>query len=441
LRGRRDSPTWRLGWPGWGRPYDTAIATRYRCRMSWRVKVGLAMALAIPSLLLRVTGTHLPDVLALLVFGGAVVAAAFLLAWAAEAAEVDISSNLAVAILALIAVLPEFAVDLYFAFTAGREPRYEAYAAANMTGSNRLLIGFGWSLAALVFIWGASRRGERVRGVQLEPERRIELAFLGLASVYAVVIPITRQIAWYDSIVLIGLFAVYLWRVGRTPQEEPDLIGVPAALAALPSMRRRPMVIGLFLFAAAVVLAAAEPFAEALIGTGRVLNIDEFLLVQWLAPLASESPELLVAALFAFRGKGDKGLGTVLSAEVNQWTLLVGAIPLAYIAGGGDGSLPLDPRQHAEFILTSAQAVLGFAVLANLRMNRWEAITMLALFLVQFAIPDPDARMVLAGAYLLIGLGTLVAERPNLLLIARCAFKVGAEREDQRAADPARSAP
>jgi cation:H+ antiporter len=409
--------------------------------MSWRLRVALTMAAAIPSVLLRVSGVHLPDTVALLVFGGAVVAAAFLLAWAAEAAEVDISGNLAVAILALIAVLPEFAVDLYFAFTAGHEPRYEAYAAANMTGSNRLLIGFGWSLAALVFIWGARRRGERVRGVDLKPERRIELVFLGLASVYAVVIPLTRQIAWYDSIVLIGLFAAYMWRVGHTPQEDPDLIGVPAALAALPSHRRRPIVIGLFVFAAAVVLAAAEPFAEALIGTGEVLGVDEFLLVQWLAPLASESPELLVAALFAFRGKGDKGLGTVLSAEVNQWTLLVGAIPVAYTLGGGDGSLPLDPRQHAEFILTSAQAVLGFAVLANLRMSRWEAITMMALFVVQFAIPDPNARMLLAGAYLLIGVGILLVQRREIMRIARCAFKIGAEREGLEPVDSTEPVP
>jgi cation:H+ antiporter len=401
----------------------------------------LAMAQAIPSVLLRVTGTHLPDALALLTFGGAVVAAAFLLAWAAEAAEVDISGNLAVAILALIAVLPEFAVDLYFAFTAGHKPSYEAYAAANMTGSNRLLIGFGWSLAALAFILGESRRGRRARGVELEPERRIELVFLGLASVYAVIIPITRQIAWYDSVVLIGLFAAYIWRVSHTPHEEPDLIGVPAALGALPSRRRRTIVIGLFVFAAAVVLSAAEPFAEALISTGRVLHIDEFLLVQWLAPLASEAPELLVAALFAFRGKGDKGLGTVLAAEVSQWTLLVGAIPVAYTIGGGDGSLPLDPRQHAEFILTSAQAVLGFAVLANLRMSRWEAVTLLALFVVQFGIPDPAARIWLAGAYLLIAIAILVAQRRDIIRIARCVYKIGAERDDYQRSGPARSAP
>jgi cation:H+ antiporter len=406
--------------------------------MTWRARVALAVVVAVPSVMLRASGAHLPDVLALLIFGAAVVAAAFLLAWAAEAAEVDISGNLAVAILALIAVLPEFAVDLYFAFTAGHRPSYAAYAAANMTGSNRLLIGFGWSLTAVAFVIGVGRRGGRARGVDLRPERRIELAFLGMASIYAVIIPLTRQIAWYDSIVLIGLFAAYMWRVGHTPQEEPDLIGVPAALAVLPTPRRRSLVVGLFAFSAAVVLAAARPFAEALIGTGRALHIDEFLLVQWLAPLASEAPELLVAGLFAFRGKGDKGLGTVLAAEVSQWTLLVGAIPVAYVVGGGDGSLPLDPRQHAEFILTSAQAVLGFAVLANLRMSRWEAATMIGLFVVQFALPEPGARILLAGAYLLIALCILVVQRRLVVRIAGCAFHVGAERVDFQPIEPAR---
>src|SRR6266545_504864 len=415
----------------WARPGGTVAC------MSWRARIALTACVAVPSVLVRASGAQLPEVLALLVFGGAVVVAAFLLAWAAEAAEVDISGNLAVAILALIAVLPEFAVDLYFAFTAGHRPEYAAYAAANMTGSNRLLIGFGWSLAAVAFMVGVARRGGRARGVDLEPERRIELAFLGLASIYAVIIPLTRQIAWYDSIVLIGLFAAYMWRVGHTKQEEPDLIGVAAALGELTTRRRRTLVVGLFAVAAAVVLAAAQPFAEALIGTGRVLHIDEFLLVQWLAPLASESPELLVACLFSFRGKGDKGLGTVLAAEVSQWTLLVGAIPVAYFIGGGDGSLPLDPRQHAEFILTSAQAVLGFAVLANLRMSRWEAATMIGLFVVQFALPDPHMRILLAGAYLLIALCILVVQRRLVVRIAGCAFHVGAERIDFQPIEPA----
>ena len=404
--------------------------------MSWKAKLALAATLAAPAVVLRWggTGAELADLIALVVFGGAVVSAAFLLAWAAEAAEVDIAGSLAVAVLALIAVLPEFAVDLYFAYTAGHQPSYAAYAAANMTGSNRLLIGFGWSLAALVFLLGARRRGERgVDHVVLKRERRIELGFLGLASVYAVVIPFTRRLAWYDAVVLIGLFVAYMWRVGRAEHAEPDLIGVPAAVAALPTRRRRTLVVTLFVFAAAVVLSAAQPFAEALLATGNALGIDEFLLVQWLAPFASEAPELLVATLFAWRGKGDKGVGTLLSAEVNQWTLLVGALPLAYLAGGGGGPLPLDPRQHAEFVLTSAQAVLGFAVLANLRFYAWEALAMLGLFAVQFALPTPTARLWLAGAYALLAVAILVAERRHCPPIARTVVRLGAEHADANA--------
>src|SRR5699024_4112840 len=92
----------------------------------------------------------LAPVIELLAFGAAVVAAAFLLAWAAEAAQKDISGPLAIALLALIAVLPEYAVDFYFAFRSGTDPQYVHYAAANMTGSNPLLLGIGWPLVVII---------------------------------------------------------------------------------------------------------------------------------------------------------------------------------------------------------------------------------------------------------------------------------------------------
>ena len=111
-----------------------------------------------PAVLLRVAGIDLPAPLALFVFGAGVVAASFMLAWAAEAAEVDISGGLAVALLAVIAVLPEYAVDLYFAYRAGEDPAYVQYAAANMTGSNRLLLGLGWSAVVLVSVYVVGRR-------------------------------------------------------------------------------------------------------------------------------------------------------------------------------------------------------------------------------------------------------------------------------------------
>jgi cation:H+ antiporter len=49
----------------------------------------------------------------------AVVGAAFMLSWAAELAALDISAALAISVLALVAVLPEYAVDFVFAWRGG----------------------------------------------------------------------------------------------------------------------------------------------------------------------------------------------------------------------------------------------------------------------------------------------------------------------------------
>src|SRR6202012_2980974 len=113
----------------------------------------------VPALVVRIAGLHLETIAALLVFGAAVVAASFLLAWAAEAAQIDVSGGLAIAVLALVAVLPEYAVDLYYAYVSGHNPDYTQYAAANMHGSNRLLLGLGWPVVVLVIIVAAKKAG------------------------------------------------------------------------------------------------------------------------------------------------------------------------------------------------------------------------------------------------------------------------------------------
>ena len=59
-----------------------------------------------------------------------------MLAWSCEIAERDIPQSLALLVLALVGVLPEYAIDLHFAWRAGVDPSYAAYATANMTGAN-----------------------------------------------------------------------------------------------------------------------------------------------------------------------------------------------------------------------------------------------------------------------------------------------------------------
>jgi cation:H+ antiporter len=386
--------------------------------------IALCAMLTAPALFLRLSGTHPAAALSLLVFGAAVVASSFLLAWAAEAARVDISGPLAIAILAVIAVLPEYAVDLYFSYTAGHDPSYVQYAAANMTGSNRLLLGLGWPVAALIALWVAARRsGRRARELVLDSGYRNELGFLFIASIVALVIPLSGQIDLILGGALLGFFVFYLWKAARAGPSEPELAGPAARIGALPGRGRRLLVAGLFAFAAAVIVVSAEPFANSLIATGTQLGIDRFLLVQWVAPLASEAPEFIVAIVFAVHCQGAAAIGTLISSKVNQWTLLVGSLPIAYLAGGGGTALVLDARQHEEFLLTAAQTLLGVAALLALRFPRWLAFTLLGLFAVQYAVPGQLGRYALCAVYAGIAVAALVRNRRHVLPTLAAPFR------------------
>src|SRR5260221_5497264 len=303
---------------------------------------------AVPAVLLRATGTHPAPVLALVTFGAAVVAASFLVAWAGEAVQVDIAGGRGRALLAFSAGLPEYAVDLSFAYTAGSRPEYVHYAAANLLGANQLVLGFGWPVVALVGLRAVARStGHPVRELILSPRRRTELAFVGVAGCLAFLIAASGETHLALALVLLGVFGLYLRQVARQPGTGPELLGTAERLATLPRRRRRPLLAGTFVFAALAVLAAAEPFATAIIDTGAQLGVSKVLLVQWLAPFASEAPEFIVAILLAPRGNADDGIGALLSRQVDQRTLLVCRIPLAYPVGGGAAPPPPPPPPGA----------------------------------------------------------------------------------------------
>lgn len=387
----------------------------------------------VPAVLVRAVGLHPEPVAALLIFGAAVVAASFLLAWAAEAAQIDVSGGLAIAVLALVAVLPEYAVDLYYAFVSGHRADYTQYAAANMTGSNRLLMGLGWPVVVLVGMLVARRAGsEKPNGLTLEPANRVELGFLLIAGVVAFAIPATGQIHLVLGLALLAWFGFYLYKVSHGDVEEPDLIGTAAALGELPDRSRRVVVIGLLAISGSVILLCAKPFAENLIAAGTTLGIDRYLLVQWLAPLASEAPEFIIATIFAARGKGAAAIATLISSKVNQWTLLIGSLPLAHLLGGGGFALVLDSRQTEEMVLTAAQTLMGVGLILGLRFHRASAWALLGLFIVQFPITATPGRLVLCGVYTAVAVAALIINRRHLLATAGAPFVGRAIRHSGR---------
>jgi cation:H+ antiporter len=403
--------------------------------------IAVAVAATIPGVLqglalwLKLPHPDLSPPMEALVFGLAVVGAAFLLAWAAEVAQLDVSAGLAIAVLALIAVLPEYAVSFVFAWEGGRNgcaiedgENPCSLVLANMTGANRLLIGVGWAMVVII-AWFRFRRAGRPRNdVPLPRSSAVEVGFLGLATLYSLTLPFKDTVTPFDLVVLVAIFVAYTIRISRAPAEQPHLIGPAAYVGSLSKRGRRLTYLGFFIYAAIVILLSAEHFAQGLVHTGEQIGISSFILVQWLAPLASEAPELLVAGLYAWRLTTTNALGTLLSSKVNQWTLLVGTLPLVFsIASGQLTGLPVDSLQSKELLLTASQSLFAVAILTNLDINIHEALALLGLFAAQFvlgAVFQSDTELVVvSAAYLLIGFWLLVRHRRLLPPLVRDAFK------------------
>jgi cation:H+ antiporter len=288
------------------------------------------------------------------------------------------------------------------------------------------LIGLGW---AAVVIIACARSGESE--LRIDPHHTLEMRFLLLATLYSFVIPLNGVLGMVDAAVLLTLFALYVRAAMRGGFHEEPLIG-PAALVDVEfrDVGRRIWALLFFLFGAFAIWVSAEPFAESLVHIGRNRAIDEFLLVQWVAPLASESPEFVVAILFALRLRGSVGIGALISSKVNQWTLLVGALPVAFcLSLGRVAGLPLDARQTEELLLTSAQSILATLVICDRRFSRFEAVLLAALFVVQLFFPSTEVRLAFAALYVAIFFGMLVhspARRAAFLALLRPA-RAGAE--------------
>ena len=369
--------------------------------------MGCSALLCLQWIGIHLLGGHLPAQFQALSSGLAIFGAAFLLSWSAELAQKDIPQALAIALLALIAVLPEYAVDMYFAWMAGKDPRYGAFAMANMTGANRLLIGVGWAAVALTF-WVKTGK----RAITLESVHRIEILYLGLATVYSFVIPLKGRLDLVDAVALITLFVFYMRAASRAEHVEPEFEGPAALIDSFGVGARRLVTALMFVVSGFTIFVAAEPFAEGLLATGRTFGIEEFLLVQWLAPLASESPEFIVAVLFALKAQPGTSMGALLSSKVNQWTLLIGMLPVVYsISAGNFQGMPMDSRQIEEMFLTAAQSLFAVAVLANLSFSLLEALAIFVLFSTQLLFPDPQFRLYYSYFYVSLALGLVIIKK------------------------------
>ncbi|MFQ5452802.1 MAG: sodium:calcium antiporter [Candidatus Zixiibacteriota bacterium] len=378
----------------------------------------LAFLTSLPGLIYGITHIALSPVYGSLIFGISIFAAAFILSWAAEAVQIDISESLAVAILALVAVLPEYAVDFVFTWKAAHDPTQAQYAIANMTGANRLLVGIGWPMILFLFVLAKKKKE-----IILHKSQWVEIFYLAMATVYSFTIPLKGYLNLIDTIILVTLFGMYTKRISKLETVEPEMVGPVKIIANFKTIPRRILTIGMFLFSGMVIFFVAEPFAMSLVDMGKDIGIKEFLLVQWLAPIASESPEFIIAATWAMRGAAGSAMKALISSKVNQWTLLIGTIPLVYaISGSSLKPFLLDTQQNHELLLTSAQSLFGLALLVNLKMSRTNGILLLVLFTAQFVVEQ--IRIEVAIVYIVLAIIYHLKHRRFLIPAAKVGMNI-----------------
>ncbi|MFB6085041.1 MAG: sodium:calcium antiporter [Halorientalis sp.] len=427
------------------------------------VAVAVAVALTAPWVATVLTGAHVGIVAEVVLSGVAILGASFLLAWGAETAEKDVPRAFAIAVLAVLAVAPEYAVDALYAWNAGAGgATAEACAAltpaqieagatpiaaachdanlaiANMTGANRILIGIGWAGIAAFTVWRSfdtkdpaveHRDGWLDDAVQLDEDIATEITFLFLATAWAFAVPLGGGIDIVDTLFLVGLYVAYIGLVLKSDVEQSEhTVGVPKYLQGW-SLPWRPLaVVALFAYSGAMIFIAVEPFAHGLEVIGVRNGIPEFFMIQWIAPLASESPELIVVAVLVNKARSTAGFNALISSKLNQWTLLIGTIAVVYsLALGSVGTLPFDPRQSAEIWITAGQSFFALAILCNFEISIREAVALFALFisqvLIEFAlvrglielpISSHDLLLVYTAIYLVGGVLLFVKRRDSL---------------------------
>ena len=329
---------------------------------------------------------------------------AFLVAWGAEAAQFLVSQGLALAILAWLQTLPEFAVEAVIAWEAGKDPSKVHLAIANFTGSIRLLVGLGWPLVYFVAAFFARRTGRRKTWIAItfDDEHAIEIVGLLPPLVWFTFIWWKGSLGLLDAAVLALCYVVYLVALLRVPPREGDveeMEDLPAvsrwALAQGPG-RRAWAITGIFVVGGAILALSAHAFVESMLALAITAGVSPFVFVQWVAPFLSEFPEKLSAFNWARQiTKAPMAVMNLVSSTINQWSILSALIPVIYsISRGTPSAIVFDSHQRLEILLTILQSFLGWLLLVNLDLRAFEAAILFVFWLVQFAMPSTRGPMI-----------------------------------------------
>jgi len=378
------------------------------------IKVLKAVTFTILAVAVFVLGYYLK--LKGIIISSIIIFAAILIGYGAEILELVLPSGVAIAIVALLQICPEFFVEWATVKKAAFDPEFLHNAMANLYGANKLLVGFGPPLVFFVYyFFSPSKKNSYIR---LHKIKSYSIFVMIFAVMYNTIIYLKNSLMWYDSIILTAIYFGSVYFIGRmeirynklktekgsaAEDDDDDDNGPKIEDSAVEKLLHKfvlagEKVIAYRAYIAAFVLLAsggallvgfAEEFLECLLHAATAAGISTFIFIGYVAPFMSEFPEKTVAIGYAMKGHEDTAMINFLSSILAQLTLLTAMVPLAYSYYKGClTGIVFDPMQSQELLLVIAMMLFSLMLFLDLKFTVRETVLALGLFIWQFIFPE-----------------------------------------------------
>lgn len=307
-----------------------------------------------------------------------ITAASAILSYGAERLAKRYGANLVGSIfLALIGTLPEY----MFVIWASIKGNYDV-AVGSTIGACSLLVTLGYGSVILIATSKMSKKP--VKEISLSHETHIDIIYLGITAIVALFLIWEGQgLDLKDSIILIGLFLIYVIQVfhhsfKHKREEEGGKHNINLGFLAL--------IVG-----GTIIFFASQPFVDAMIEIARILKISPMTIAIIIGPIATEIPEKLTAYITVIKNGSlaEISICNFIGTKVNHNSLLIGTLALIGVLKGDS---PVTGILNIPFLLMTGLTLIATANLSAKRLTNLHGIffTILYFLVISVAFKVPS---------------------------------------------------
>ena len=215
--------------------------------------------------------------------------------------------------------------------------------------------------------------------------------FFGSAAVYCVAAYVFGYFYWWLGLILLSIFAVYMFLTVRQGLKNPDSVETEEEEGGKPKKLWQELL--LLVVGAALIAVGADLLVDHGTIIATELGVPETVIALTFVALGTSLPELVTTITSLKKGHGSLGLGNVIGANIFNLVLVSGVsvtlapfeVPVGNTLFGYNSSLVLDiPLMLVVMLLLTVPA------LVTKKVHRWQGITLLAIYaafcVLQFAM-------------------------------------------------------